>query len=534
MTKQEVRIITALSVLALVLGLLLSRRLWFRIDLTRNHAYTIADVSRKLYTEIPDQIRITYYLSDKLAAMHPVPGEIEDLLREYAAYARGKIRFTRRDPAKTGLEQAVEQMGIQAQQIQTVERDQASVATVYTGIAIEYLDEVEVLPVVFSLETLEYDLTSRIRSLVRGQDREIGVIVGDTYRQWNQDYQYLNQSLAQSGFRVQLITGGDAIPDTLPVLFVLGGAEDLDDWALYRIDRYIQGGGKVLFALESVFVDTQGNLNARVMIDEGILSMVSWYGATVKPEMVLDRTALPLQYQTQSPSGAIQVHLIRYPHWIGVLPENANKQHPLGAQFGGVDLFWPSPIELNPPQEIRGEPLFTSSPEAWLQTKDFAADPVAGAFLFEQEAADTKGIKVLGAALSGTFPSYFGNQPKPLREGSTEELPDMPSEPRESRIIVIGDTDIASNYTRGDPRNFDFLVKAASWLGNDDDIIGIRNRESLGGRLDKIVLEEKRLLAMVLARIINVVLVPLAVVVAGVCVAWKRRSRIRRSLHNGL
>ncbi|MDR3115544.1 MAG: GldG family protein [Treponema sp.] len=533
MTKQEVRIITGLSVLALVLGLLVSRRVWFRLDLTKNHAYTMAEVSRKLYTEIPDQVRITYYLSDKLAAIHPVPGEIEDLLREYAAYSRGKIRFTRRDPAKTGLEQAVEQLGIQPQQIQTVERDQASIATVYTGIAIEYLDQVEVLPVVFSLETLEYDLTSRIRSLVRGVDREIGVIVGDAYRQWTQDYQYLNQSLVQSGFRVRLMNGGDEIPDALPVLFVLGGAEDLDEWALYRIDRYIQGGGKVLFALESVFVDTQGALNARVMMDKGLLSMVSLYGATVKPEMVLDRSALPLQYQTQSPSGAIQLHLVRYPHWIGVLEENGNKAHPLTARFSGVDLFWPSPLELNPLEPVKAEPLFTSSPEAWLQTRDFVADPVTGAALFEREASDTQGVKLLGAALSGTFSSYFANMPKPVREGTLEELPDMPSEPRESRIMVIGDTDIASNFTRGESRNFDFLVQAASWLGNDADIIGIRNRESLGGRLDKILNEEQRVLAMVFARIINVVLVPLGVVVGGVCVALRRRSRIR-SLYNGV
>ncbi|MDR1031227.1 MAG: GldG family protein [Treponema sp.] len=533
MTQQEVRIITGLSVLALILGLLVSRRLWFRIDLTKNHAYTISEVSRKLYTEIPDQVRITYYLSDKLAAMHPLPGEIEDLLREYAAYSRGKIRFIRRDPAKAGLDQAVERLGIQAQQIQTVERDQASVATVYTGIAIEYLDQVEVLPVVFSLETLEYDLTSRIRSLVRGLDRELGVIVADTYRQWTSDYQYLNQSLAQSGFRVRLINGGDEIPDALPVLFVLGGTEDLDEWALYRIDRYIQGGGKVLFALESVFIDTQGNLNARLLMDKGLLAMVSWYGATVKPELVLDRSALPLQYQTQNPSGAIQIHLVRYPHWIGILEENGNKQHPLTAQFSGVDLFWSSPLELNPPDQVSGEPLFTSSPEAWLQTKDFTVDPVMGAALFEREALDTKGVKVLGAALSGRFPSYFANLPKPVREGAAEELPELPAASQESRIIVIGDTDIASNFTRGEPRNFDFLVQAASWLGNDDDIIGIRNRENQGGRLDKILNEEKRVMAMVFARIINVVCIPLGVVVVGVCFAWRRRSRIR-SLHNGV
>ncbi|MDR3171996.1 MAG: GldG family protein [Treponema sp.] len=526
MTKKQVTIITVLSVTALILGLLISRRIWFRLDLTKNKAYTISAVSRNLYTEIPDQVRITYYISEKLSTIHPLPGEIEDLLREYAAYSRGKIRFTTRDPAKAGLVQVVEQLGIQPQQIQTVEQDQASVATVYSGIVIEYLDQLEVLPVVFSLDTLEYDLSSRIRSLVRGTEREAGVIVGDSYKQWTTDYQYLNQALSQSGYAIRLINGGDEIPDTLPFLFVIGGTEDLDEWALYRIDRYIQGGGKVLFALEGVFVNTQGNLDARVMTDKGLLAMVSFYGATVKPELVLDKAALTIQYQTAGPSGGIQIRMARYPHWIGILEEQGNQNHPVSARFGGLDLFWPSPLELNPPEGVEAEPLFTSSPEAWLMTKDFTTNPDMS-YLFEREAPDTKGVKLLGAALSGQFPSWFAEVPKPTREGVTEELPDLPAETKPSRIIVIGDTDVASQfmqYTRGQ-RNLDFLLQAAGWLGNDDDIIGIRNHQSQVGRLDKIIDPGKRAGAMVFSRIINVVFVPLGVIVIGVFLTWKRRVR---------
>ena len=63
MTKKQVTIITVLSIAAIVLGLLVSRRLWFRLDLTKNHTYTISGVSKNLYTEIPDQVRITYFLS---------------------------------------------------------------------------------------------------------------------------------------------------------------------------------------------------------------------------------------------------------------------------------------------------------------------------------------------------------------------------------------------------------------------------------------------------------------------------------------
>jgi ABC-type uncharacterized transport system involved in gliding motility auxiliary subunit len=529
MTKKQLILITGLTVAALLLGLLISRRLWFRLDLTKNHAYTISGVSRNLYTEIPDQVQITYYLSDKLAAFYPQPGEITDLLREYAAYSRGKIRVTVRDPVKAGLTSIVERLGIRPLQIDSVEQDQTSFTTVYTGIAIEYLEHVEVLPAVFSLETLEYDITSRIRSLVRGTKREVGVILGNSYQQWNTDYQYLSRIFAQSGFNIYPIAPGEEIPDTLPVLFVLGGAEELDEWALYRIDRFIQGGGKTLFALNSVFVNTQGTWETRVMLDKGLLSMVSLYGATVKPALVLDRAALSLRYPVPTDFGFTLYQEVRYPHWIGVLEENGNRDHPLTANFSGLDMFWPNPIELNPPESVQAQPLFTSTNEAWLMTKDFTTNPTATAYLLEREALDTKGVKILGATLTGKFPSYFADLPKPKQEWSDAELPDLPLEPKESRIIVISDTEFAAHslqYTQRQ-RDLDFLVMAADWLGNDDDIVRIRSRQSQGGQLDKIIDPQKRSQAMIAARIVNVILVPLGLVLAGIFFAWKRQSRAK-------
>jgi gliding-associated putative ABC transporter substrate-binding component GldG len=521
MTHRQARILAVLSTACFMLALLLSRRIWFRLDITETRSYTISPVSRDLYQEIPDQVRITYYLSDKLASIHPVPGEIEDLLREYAARSRGRIRFMRRDPVKANLTETVEQLGILPQQIQTMDNDEASITTVYTGILIEYLDRIDVLPSVFSLETLEYDLTSRIRAMARDVEREVGVIVGDAGRQWSEYYGYLNQAFIQAGFKVRLLNPGEEISDVLPALFVLGGAEDLDDWALYRIDRYIRGGGKVLFALEGVAVDTRYGFEARVLEDRGLLSMLSSYGVTVKPNLVLDRSALIIPLQTAEPGGNM---LVRYPFWIGVLEQFGNADHPVSSGFSRVDLYWASPLELKPPAGVEGTILFTSTPEAWLQTREFQVNPDA-AYLFGREEADTRGTKVLAAALSGTFPGYFAGAPKPLREGSGEELPDLPAEARDSRIVVVGDSDLASGfirYTRSQ-RNLDFLLQAADWLCNDDAITAIRSRQARIGRLDRIVDPQKRAAAMAFARILNVVIIPLGVVLAGFFIAARRR-----------
>ncbi|MDR3019434.1 MAG: GldG family protein, partial [Treponema sp.] len=188
MNKKQTTIIAILSVTVFLLALLVSGRFWFRLDFTKNKSNTISKVSRNLRNDIPDPVNITYYLSNRLRTVIPIPGEIEDTLREYAAYSRGKIVLTVRDPVKAGLTMVVEELGLQPRQVQTVEQDQASLVTVYSGIVIEYLDKIEVLPWVISTDTLEYDLTSRIRAMVMDTERWIGVIIGDSFRQWREDF----------------------------------------------------------------------------------------------------------------------------------------------------------------------------------------------------------------------------------------------------------------------------------------------------------------------------------------------------------
>jgi len=524
MTKKQTTTISVLILIIIALCVMVSRRLWFRLDLTKGKSYTISAVSRNLHNEIPEQIRITYYLSDKLKSIHPLPGEIEDLLREYAGFSRGKIQVLVRDPAKAKITDQVEHLGIQPQQIQTVEQDQASVITVYTGIVIEYLDQTDVLPVVFSLETLEYDLTSRIRSLVRGSSRLLGVIVGGDPRRWNESYRQLQNAYTQAGYQFRLVTEGQDIPDTLPALLVLGGVESLDETALYRIDRYIQNGGKVLFTVKGVAIDIEGGLEAKLLSDSGLLSMLSGYGATVLPEIVMDKSSLTMQYQTRSPNGATLVRITRNPQWIRVLAESGNSGHPVSARFNGLDLYWASPLTLNAPQGVDADYLFTSTADAWSMKEPFFTNPEAP-YLFERDAAGTRGRKILGASLSGIFPSWFAGKPKPEQEDGSE-LADMPSQARTARIIVIGDTEFATSFINvsNGQRNLDFMVQVADWLCNDDDIIGIRSRVSGSGRLDKIIDPAKKASAMKFVQVINVYIVPLLVILAGIFLALRRRA----------
>lgn len=519
MSKNQAGTLALLSITAFALAFLITGRVWFRADLTRNKAYTISEVSRNLYREIADEVRITYFVSGKLKQAYPLPGEIADLLREYAAYSRGKIRFIERDPARAELLREVEELGIMPQQIQVTERDEITVATVYSGILIEYLDRESVMPVVFSLDTLEYDLSSRIRALVRDEEREIGVIVADAYKQFESEFGLLGGELFLAGFRIRPINPGDEIPESLSALFVLGGAEYLDQAQLYRIDTYISGGGSVLFAVDGVSVDTRETLAARAVNDKGLLAMLANYGAVVRGALALDRPALSISFRLQTGNGTF-VQSARYPHWIGVLEQGGNPDHAVTARFRGLDLYWASPIELSPPPGVAGETLFSSTAEAWLQTEMFVTRPDQ-AHQFEEEAETTRGTKILGASLSGIFPSAFTGQAKP-----DESLPDQSAQKKPSRIIVVGDSDFAGSMmriNRGEERNLDFLVRAAEWLSSDEDLAAIRGREGPAGRLDRVADPEKRAAIMVFSRAFNTIIIPAAVILTGLFLAWRRR-----------
>ncbi|MDR2795635.1 MAG: GldG family protein [Spirochaetaceae bacterium] len=509
--KNETVIVTALSTAAIVLALLLGSRLWFRLDLTAAKLYTISPASRHLADSLQSQIKISYFLSGKLRQLYPQPGEIIDLVREYVTYSNGKIRFTVRDPAKDGLEEDLQRLGIYPRQMQSVERNEATVSNVFSGILIEYMEKTDIIPFVFSLETLEYDLTSRIRALVSGKVREAGIILADSAKTFDKNYRNLTGMLQMSGYKIREITAGDEIPEGLSEVILIGGVDTLDETALSKIDGYIQGGGKVFFIIENfMFSTATGSMDVIPLSDRGLLAMLRSYGVDVQTALVLDKSCLTITYQSAGQGGMPAIRLIRYPFWISVTREGGNPDHPVTSSFAGLDLFWANPLTLSTVDGLEAAPLLSSTPDAWLMTRNFAVEP-GQAFLFTQEETETSGKKVLAAALSGRFPPYFGYGDS--YDGA------------ESRIVVIGNSEFLNDEYLNSDRNLTFFLLAADWLANDDDIISIRSRATGTNRLDRILEPEKKSAAMAFARSLNIVIIPVIVLAFAIVSGLKRRKK---------
>ena len=526
--KRRSLVILILSLAVLVAAVLVTERFHVRLDLTSDHAYTLSTASRDLYKSIPERVRVTYYVSPLLSSRHPGPRAIQDFLEELAAASHGKIAVEVLDPAAGSGDQAaaVESLGVQPQRMQIVEQNEQRVALVYSGIVVQYLDRTKVLPFVIGVDTLEYDMVKAITSLVTHRSSVAAVIVGDPDKSLDTDYRTLSDALHKNGWEVQEIHAGDPVPPEAGVLIVLGNS-GMDDYAAYRIDAYIAGGGKAFFAVKGVDVNAQQGLTAGPLKNDALLRMLDAYGVKVDQELVLDSSALTVPFQEPSPYGGAAIRYVRYPHWIVTRPENRDATSPLSSRLAGLDLFWPSPLQLEAREGVTETALVRTSPKAWLQTKHFAVGPQDEPN-YADEAGTTTGQYILAASLSGSLPMAYRGLPVPTRSGAAA-LPPLPATARPSRIVVVGSSDFATDLVTMTDSQFNdtFIADAADWLGSGDQLIAIKTRGTRDTRLMRITDPDSRSLAILVSYIVNLGMLPALVLVFGFLRAAKRRRLAR-------
>jgi ABC-type uncharacterized transport system involved in gliding motility auxiliary subunit len=524
--KRRSLVILLLSLAVIVAAVLVTDRFSLRLDLSADGANTLSRASRSLYKEIPEQLRITYYVSSTLSDRHPGPRSIEGLARSLAAASRGKIVFDSVDPQAGKKESAVEALGVAPQRMQIVEKNEQRVALVYSGIVVQYLDRTQVLPFVISTDTLEYDLVKAIKAAVSDKKQTASILVGDADKSLANDFRTLSAALKQSGWDSKEVRPGDEIPPDTSVLLVLGNSA-LDDYDAYRVDAYLASGGRALFAVKGVDVQARQGLYAQPLKSDALLRALETYGVKVDRDLLLDASALTAPFQVASPFGGQAISYVRYPCWVMTRPEFRDAKNPLTARLSGLDLFWPSPLELKAPAGVESAALVKSTPKAWLQTKSFAIAP-EDASRYAAEASTTTGQYTLAASLSGTLPSAFAGKSVPIRSGAAA-LPAIPASARPSRILVVGSSDFANDLMTITDSTFNasFIVSAADWLASGDELVAIKTRGMRDTRLGKVQDPEARSALISLTYALNLFLVPLLVVAFGL-MRNHRRKRLAK------
>ncbi len=520
---------------------------WFmRLDLTEGKEYTVSQATKKTLRGLDDIVNIKVFFSKKLPSqMIPTTKKVKDILNEYQAYAKGNLRITYLDPADDPkIEQEASALGIQAVQMDAIEKDQRQIIKGYLGIAIQYADKKELLPLVTEVQDLEYNLTSAIKKLTRAEEPRIGLLSGygtqalDTVATQARDQLKRQYSVVDVALKE-----GEKIDTGLKGLVLLG-PENLTERAKFEIDQYVMSGGKLLAFVDGVSIMAQYGLNGQTR-NHNMNDLLGHYGARISQNLVLDVSCALASFQTQMGGGFMSYFTTPYPLWPKIHDQYLDQENPVVNRMAGLTLPWSSCVDLtldaaDTTKKIKSTVLLRSTKAAWTMQEPFNLDP-------QKQFNTAEGLKKsqnLAVVLSGQFASFYKGKaiPKFKKEivdnGAPKQVDTLAPEDAgraiveqspDTRILVMGNsrfiTDQFVQQTGG--INGAFLMNLVDWMVQDDDLITIRSRKVVDRPLKTTTPAARAAIKWV-----NVVVMPVLVIGFGLVRMGIRRKK-RESVKQG-
>ncbi len=473
-------------------------RFFLRADLTQGKEFTISPSTKQILHRLDDLVTVKVYFSKKLPPqMATLRTEIEDILKEYEVYSKGKLQVRFLDPSsKPEIAQEAQALGIPELQMNVMEKDQYQVSNVFMGIGVLYGDKNQAIPVVQDVSTLEYDLTSAIVKLTRKDEKTIGFLTGHDEKDLSKDFQSVQQALSTE-FRVRPVSlngGRTPVPDDINCL-VVAGPKNIGDREKYEIDQFIMKGGRAVFMVDPISLNTQAGLEA-MPETSGLEDLLSSYGVGIRSAVVCD----PRNSMASFQAGYI-AYTTPYPLWPKVVGKDLDSRNPITSRLESITFPWTAPLEVkvaaapgsgstptapadSPQPKVQATVLARSTNKAWLQSRQYDLNPQSAQLQMGRPAGE---MFPLAVALSGEFQSYYAGKPVPAAGPAAAEpgqaappapadAPTVTSSPL-TQIVVVGNSNFSDNtFLRMFPENLLFLQNALDWMNLGNDLIAIRSR----------------------------------------------------------
>ncbi|MEO5769691.1 MAG: GldG family protein [Polyangia bacterium] len=539
--KKRVNASNAAIYLLMVLGIvvainLIGTRVFGRLDLTDARVYTLSPASKDIVRNLPDYMTVKLYVSEGLPPeMKSTSRYVRDLLDEYRSNSKGKLRFEAADPASDKkVEEEAGTCGVRKLQVQKLEDTKFEVGAYYLGMCLQYNGQNEAIGEIVGAEGLEYQVSSLIKRMTQ-RKRKLALTTGHGELDLNQGFQTLQHVLSQEFETTTVNPSTTAIADDVDALLVGGPKQAFDEKGRKEIDSFLMKGKGVIFLVDGMVMSSpnQGNPMQQMQgggpkvgqaNDSGLGDLLKGYGFAVGQDFVLDRQNAP---------GPVEVNgrrmLANAPMFVGVeMPKVPDKDFSLLAGINAIIFPYASSVSLvgplasGKPAQGRLWKLAQSSKSSWKASGFFFFTP--GAPLEESK---DKGPFALGYAYEGPLKSAFAPATAPA-PGMSLPPGSAPGESKKRvRLVVVGDSDFASDeyfpmnrflpiYGNG----AQFLLNALGWTLEDEALTPVRAK-TVTARPIQLEADQK----VTTLKMFNVLGVPLAFCAFGI-LRWRvRRSR---------
>lgn len=411
----------------------------WRLDLTDSKKFTLAPETKKILSSVPDDIKLTMYISGQLPAqLQPSLRDVKDLLSDYKSASGDKIAIEYVDPGKNeeaGMAASAE--GIQPVQFNVVGQQELKVNTGYFGLVIQRGAEKEVIPFIEDPAGLEYVLSSNIRKLAIEDKKKIGVI----------GLSAGFQDELEKTFEVEAldVAEGEGIVNEEMVAVIVAGKQDaFSGDGGGELVKYVNNGGSVLVLAEGVQVNPQ--FNTVTAGEDADFSWLNEFGVSINQDLVYDvRSNELVNVGGGGPFGVA----VQYPLW----PRVQVREQGITAvrDIDGLVLPWASSLSIND-EKVKEEglsvkPFLLTSQFGGTMTENLSIDPM-GTF-----AKENLGERVVGALVEGSEGKAMG------------------------RIAVVADSDfLSAQFEDGSGQAAALGSGLVSWLAKEESLAGVQAR----------------------------------------------------------
>ena len=269
---------------------------------------------------------------------------------------------------------------------------------------------------------------------------------------------------------VNLIEKPD-VPKDCTMVIMGGPRYDYPQPVVDGLKKYVEGGGRALLLLDPPLETGK----SKIAKNEALLKMLGEWGVTLNADQVLDTSGVGGLYGL-GPEVALAVKYGTHP----VVHEMKDTATAFAITRS---------MTVKPTDKTTVEVLASTSPNS------FATTQLVGA---SRKIDVSKGKEDSYAVAAAG--SYRTGQPN-----------------NDGRFVVVGSSDWVANYVLRFAGNRDLLLNMTNWLSNDEDLISIRPKDPEDRRIQLTKAQ------MAVLRLVVQFMIPLAVILMGVAVWWRRR-----------
>lgn len=517
--KTKYTYLVFVAILAAVL--LLSNSVYFRLDLTEDSRYTLSKTSETIIAKATEPLVVDVFLEGNVPdAFQKLQIETRQLLEEYAS-ENPNIKFAFIDPVPEGA--AVEQVaqdfnnrGMRPQQVQLRDNGKVSQEFIFPWAIASYQGKTVTVPLLKktlgaspdefvsrSVQNLEYAFSGAFFKLLNPKSKRIAVLKGNGELQdrYIADiFRTLRESYYIAPFPLDSVNvKADTVMTALSKFDLVVAAKPtraFTDVEKYALDQYIINGGKSLFLIDQVAMETDSlyKRNGMALATARNLNLNDFFfnfGLRVNPVLVEDLYAAPLVLASGEGSESQYTQL----PWFFYPLVTPQENHPINTNIDNPVAFeYVNQIDLLD-NGLDKTVLLQSSQ---LSKVDGVPLPITLGSITTEPTPERYGAgpQNLAVLVEGQFTSTFKNRILPIENSN---IPFRESATKPNAMLVIADGDFIKNDLDQNGRplelgfdkfsfkeygNKEFLLNAVNYLLDDSGLINIRSKTIVLPALD--------------------------------------------------